>query len=177
MRIDPRKCLELFAFVAAATILAVCLHGCARADRARCAADVKAGVAAAREALKSPETVPIVDMILAGIDVRIPATAGVNSSEIPAPTMTPQEIEANPQHYIDTAPPEPPTPWGKIATIIGIGFTIAYPFLKRAPYAGEAISFIHDVLYPLLVSPKAAELDREAHQLLLEKTRTTDQQG
>jgi hypothetical protein len=90
------------------------LCGCASDDRAKVAADARAGIHAAAEV--APEAAPI----LAGVDARLPAVSGVNSADWPAAEWTKERIKADVKGYAESAPPEPAR-WGFWAAVGGAG--------------------------------------------------------
>ncbi len=85
--------------------LVLLIVGCDSDVRAQHAADARAGIQAAVQA--APESA----QILAGVDARLPAVAGVNSADWPVPAVTPAQIKADPGTYAKSAPPEPSRAW------------------------------------------------------------------
>jgi hypothetical protein len=111
-RLGTKKMLVSLIGLLAAAVLLLC--GCASDARAKTAADARSGLQAAAEL--SPEAAPI----LAGVDARLPAVAGVNSADWPAAEWTKERIRNDVEGYTKSAPPEPAR-WGFWAAAGGIG--------------------------------------------------------
>lgn len=134
--------------IAALILVALFCCGCAK-ERAQVASDARAGIAAA-----APHADPVGQAILAGVDARLPAVADVNSADWPAPAMKPEAIEAAPQQYISTAPPEPTRGWLKV---LGIASAIGVPLLfiigriaPAIPGLGTAVGMIANTAWTVL---------------------------
>jgi len=127
--------------VAILALIALFFCGCAK-ERAQAAADARAGIMAAMSHCDRQG-----QMILAGIDARLPAAADVNSADWPKPAMTPEAIEKDPAAYVKSAPPEPPHHWWQSPSLIaalGLGGYALLSIVQRAgpllPYIGPIFS-------------------------------------
>lgn len=146
----------------ASAIILLCamlaVGGCG-GERAQAGADARAGLAAA-----APHADPTGAAILEGVNARLPAVAGVNSADWPAPAMTPERIAENPAEYNRTAPPEPARGWLKVAGLVGaIGLPLLYAIGRVAPMVpglGTAAGAVANVAWSLLAHRDLKATDR-----------------
>lgn len=154
--------------------LAAFLCSCA-GERAQVAADARAGVDAAEETLGELLTEHSLEAavakgigdamaILHGVDMRLPAAAGVNSADWPAPAMPVLAIKDDPKRFSETAPPEPPrgTPWGTIAAAGGALLWLTGRLAPSIPVLGPLVGQVADGAWAVLAhtNQKAAEQGR-----------------
>ena len=163
-----------------ALILLLCLFACGcqeRDARAQAAADADAGVVAAIGSLQRlgyDAAQPAIDILVAARKYLAPA-AGVPHSEWPAPRMAPFQIEANPQEYADTAPPEP-KPWGAglLAGLAAAGTAslwIAKRLLPLVPVVGgpakAVMGVIADVAWTVTAHADQKAADKAKDQIAI----------
>jgi len=149
--------VEAAVIVMAILLITLALSGC-NVERSQAAADARAGIQAA-----APHADDKGKQILAGVDARLPAAAGVPSGKWPAPIMGPEDIEKDPPKYVSTAPPEPKGLWMETAAIAGTVGTIALFILGKVapsiPGIGPAVGGIANLGWSLLANrhQKAAD--------------------
>jgi hypothetical protein len=147
----------ILAALVAIWLIALAMAGCSD-DRAKHAADARSGLHAAAEL--APET----GAILAGVDARLPAVAGVNSADWPAPEWTKDRVRNDPQGYGKSAPPEPAR-WGWVAALGGAGVA-AIGLLRLAapliPGGGPILKMAADFAWTFLTTKDQKKADAAA---------------
>lgn len=135
------------------------MSSCA-SDRAQVASDTRAGVRAVITAQESGSSTDQLT-ILRGVDARLPAVAEVNSSEWPAPSMTIEQIQKNPQAYASSAPPEPARAWLiaglGAAAIAGLGLLRA--LAPMIPGGGPLIKGVADMAWNIMATKNQRAAD------------------
>ena len=146
-----------------AALLLLLLNGCAD-ERAQVAADTRAGVNAVRAAYEAGAATSDILAILKGIDDRLPAVAGVNSADWPAPTWTLERITAAPVEYAQSAPPEPAR-WGFWAAAGGIGVAalgILRVIAPMIPGGGPIVKMAADLVWNVMATRDQKATDAAA---------------
>lgn len=143
-------------------IAVLVLGGCAK-DRAQIGADARAGVQAATMAVEAGETMKAA-AILDAVDQRLPATAGVNSAEWPAPKMTAEQVFADPAAYGKSAPPEPSQAGFLAACVAGAlaVLALARQVAPMVPVLGPVWSGVINTAYELAQHASAKKADKAA---------------
>lgn len=135
------------------------MSSCA-SDRAQVASDTRAGVRAVISAQESGSSTDQLT-ILRGVDARLPAVAEVNSAEWPAPQMTSEQIQKNPQAYASSAPPEPARAWLiaglGAAAIAGLGLLRA--LAPMIPGGGPLIKGVADMAWNIMATKNQRAAD------------------
>lgn len=155
--ITKRHLVALIGVLVAALLLLL-LSGCGGDVRAKHAADARSGLLAAAEL--SPESAPI----LAGVDARLPAVAGINSADWPAAEWTKERVKNDVEGYAKSAPPEPAR-WGFCAAAGGIGvaalglFRVVAPFI---PGGGPLLKTAADLAWRFLATKDQKATDAAA---------------
>lgn len=145
-------------------LLCILLTGCdSRKSRAQAAADLNAGIAAAIQAAADAGAQEAV-AILTGAQRYVAPAAGVNTADMPAPRMTPEEIRSDPQGYGNEAPPEPErwTFWAMAGTAGAFALALLRVAAPMVPGGGPLLSGAANLAWTLMSTRNQKAADAAA---------------
>ncbi len=150
-------------------LLLVLLCGGCAGERAQQAANTRAGIEAAKASIRANEAAEKVLAILDGVNARIPATAEVPSVDFPAPAMSPAAIQADPETYAKSAPPEPSGKLAKTLAVLGASglslLWIAGRLAPGLPGVGPLVGKLADFGWNFLANRNQKAADKVASAL------------
>jgi hypothetical protein len=156
-----------YLFIILIVIFIMSLTGCGSGERAQAVSDARAGLNALRAAFVAGEATADILAILNGVDKYLPAASGVNSSEWPAPRLTPEQIQANPIAYGEAAPPEPEK-WTLVAALSGAAVLLLGVLRVAAPVipgAGPIVQGAANLAWSLMATHKQKQADQIAQTI------------
>jgi hypothetical protein len=141
--------------------------GCARDDRAQAAANARVGLMALAAAYQAGIGTAEALAIIKGIDKYLPAAAGVNSAEWPAPQHTVEQIQKKPTAYGDAAPPEPEM-FSLATKLTGLAIFLLGVIRVAAPIipgAGPLVQGVANLAWSLMASRQQKRADQVAETI------------